>query len=87
MKRVKLFGFEECPYCKEMKSLLDDANIEYTYIDVDLIENAEIVEKVIDNNNIDSVPVIWIDDTLLVPEKSFQTIEEGFELIKTFLNK
>lgn len=87
MKEIKLFGFEGCPYCQEMKELLDKDNMVYTYIDIDLIENAEIVEKVIDNNNIDSVPVIWVGEVLLVPEQSFDTIEEGFELIKRFLNE
>jgi glutaredoxin len=87
MKEIKLFGFEGCPYCQEMKELLDNENIVYTYIDIDLIENVEIVENVIDNNDIDSVPVIWIGELLLVPEKSFDTIQEGFELIKRFLNE
>jgi glutaredoxin len=87
MKEIKLFGFEGCPYCQEMKELLDNENITYTYIDIDLIENAEIVENVIDNNGIDSVPVIWVGEVLLVPEKSFDTIQEGFELIKRFLNE
>lgn len=87
MKEIKLFGFEGCPYCQEMKELLENENIAYTYIDIDLIENAEIVENVIDNNDIDSVPVIWVGEVLLVPEKSFDTIQEGFELTKRFLNE
>jgi len=87
MKKIKLFGFEGCPYCEEMKGLLDGENIQYTYIDVNLIENAEIVERVIDDNDIDSVPVVLVGEVLLVPEKSFDTVQEGFELTKRFLNE
>ena len=36
---VKLYGFDDCPYCQELKGLYDTNNIDYTYVDVMAEEN------------------------------------------------
>ena len=45
MKRVRLYGYDECPYCQELKKLYENSNIEFTYIDIQDTKNKEEVEK------------------------------------------
>jgi len=87
MKDIKIFGFEGCPYCKEMQDLLNGENIPFRYIDIDDEKNESLVDEILTKNNLDSVPVVVIGNTILAPDDSFDTIKEGFELIKRFLGK
>ena len=45
---VKLYGFEDCPYCQELKGLFDTNGIEYTYVDVMADENEKEIEKILE---------------------------------------
>lgn len=85
MKDIKLFGFEGCPYCKKMQDLLNGENIPFNYIDIDDEKNESLVDEILTKNDIDSVPVVVVGNTILAPDSSFDTIEEGFQLIKRFL--
>ena len=86
MKRnVRVFGIEGCSYCEEIKTKLSEGNIEYKYIDIDLEENQEEVNQVFNIAQTDRVPVILVGGTILVPEKSFDTIDEAYETIKRFI--
>lgn len=40
-KRVRLYGLSTCPTCKRVKKLLDDLNIKYELIEVDLLDSGE----------------------------------------------
>ena len=39
MNNVRLYGFEECPYCQELKEFYENDNINFTYVDINLDEN------------------------------------------------
>jgi glutaredoxin len=84
-KEIKIFGFEECPYCKELKKMFDDSDLRYVYVDIENDENKEETEKIFKAAENELVPIVLIGNTLLVPEKSFKTIEECFGLCKRFL--
>ena len=84
-RKVRVFGIEGCSYCEEIKTKLNEANIEYRYIDIDLEENKIESDEIFEVAQTDRVPVIVVNRTILVPEKSFDTIDEAYETIKRFI--
>lgn len=82
---IRIFGIEGCSYCEEIKTKLNEGNIEYRYIDIDLEENKVEADKVFEVAQTDRVPVIVVNRTILAPEKSFETIDEAYETIKRFI--
>jgi glutaredoxin len=87
MNRVRLYGFEACPYCQELKEKFDSDNLDYIYVDIDLKENEAETKKVMEIAKTDSVPIILVNKVLLSPEVSFNSIEEAFDLTKKFLSE
>lgn len=87
MNRVRLYGFEACPYCQELKEKFDSDNLDYIYVDIDLKENEAETKKVMEIAKTDSVPIILVNKVLLSPEVSFNSIEEAFTLTKKFLSE
>ena len=71
MNNVRLYGFEECPYCQELKEFYENDNINFTYVDINLDE---------------MVPIVLVNKTILSPDNSFKSIKEALELTKKFLN-
>jgi glutaredoxin-like protein NrdH len=62
---IKLFALSTCPWCKKTKALLDSLGVEYSFVDVDLLNGADrdeataIVKKW---NPSQSFPVIVFND-------------------------
>ena len=83
---IKLYGFDDCPYCQELKNMYDENGIKYTYVDVTLDENEREINKVFELTRDESVPVVLVNKTLLAPDSSFKTIGEAYELTLKFLN-
>ena len=83
---VKLYGFDDCPYCKELRGMYDENNIKYTYVDVTLDENEKESDKIFELTGDDSVPIVLVNKTLLAPESSFKSIKEAYELTLKFLD-
>ena len=86
MKKVRLYGFEECPYCQELKEIYEKDNIDFDYIDINLDENKEEIKRIMEIGKTDSVPIVLVNKTILSPEVSFKSIKEAHELTKKFLN-
>ena len=82
---IRVFGIEGCSYCEEIKTKLSEGNIEYRYIDINLEENKGEADEIFEVAQTDRVPVIVVNRTILVPEKSFETIDEAYETIKRFI--
>lgn len=40
-KKVRLYGLSTCPTCKKVKQFLDNHNIRYEHIEVDLLDSGE----------------------------------------------
>ena len=83
---IKLYGFDDCPYCQELKNMYDENGIKYTYVDVTLDENEREINKVFELTRDESVPVVLVNKILLAPDSSFKTIGEAYELTLKFLN-
>lgn len=86
MKKVRLYGFEECPYCQELKEFYENNNIDFIYVDIELDENKEETKKIMEIGKSESVPIILVNKTILSPQISFKSIKEALELTKKFLN-
>ena len=83
---IRVFGIEGCSYCEEIKTKLSEGNVKYQYIDINLPENEKETNEVFEVAQTDRVPVIVVNRTILVPEKSFDTIDEAYETIKRFID-
>lgn len=84
--KVRVLGIDGCPYCEEIKQKLTEGNIEHRYIDIDLPENEQEATEVLNYAQSDRVPIIVVNSTILVPEKSFDTIDEAYDIIKRFID-
>jgi glutaredoxin len=87
MSNVRLYGFKDCPYCKDIRTKFDDGDIDYVYVDIELDKNVKEVEKIMELGKTESVPIVLVNKTLLSPEISFKSIDEAFDLTKKFLSQ
>jgi glutaredoxin len=84
---VRVYTMEGCPYCDKLKGLLKDNDIEFKEIDINDKKYKLEFNKIMEISGADSVPIVIVKKKILIPEKSFMTIEEGFEIIKKLLNE
>jgi glutaredoxin len=84
---VRVYTMEGCPYCDKLKGLLKDDDIEFKEIDINDKRYKLEFNKIMEISGADSVPIVIVKKKILIPEKSFMTIEEGFEIIKKLLNE
>ena len=82
---VKLYTIENCPYCIELKKLLTKEGIEFTEIDVDKDENQDEFNRIYEIAKCNDVPMVIVNNQLLVPHVSFNSLNECFTLTKQFL--
>jgi hypothetical protein len=66
---------------------LTTENIAFTDIDVSLTENDDEYNQLCKITKSDEVPVVMVGKQILVPNVSFNTIAEGFELAKKLLSE
>lgn len=85
MNRIRVYGFDGCPFCKQLMEIFDKDNIDYVYVDIDLDENQEETNKIMKIGKTDSVPIVLVNNTLLSPDVSFTSITEAHKLTKKFL--
>ena len=64
MKKVKVFSTKSCPYCLVLKQFLNDNKIEFEALDV--AENEEARKEMIEKTGQMGVPVIEIDNEMVV---------------------
>lgn len=64
MKNVSIYTTPTCMYCKAAKAFFKENNVEYTEYDVST--NAEKREEMIEKSGQMGVPVIFVDDQMLV---------------------
>jgi glutaredoxin len=83
---LKVYTMENCPYCKELKGLLDEEGLSYEEVDIHAEENKEESDTVFKITKVDSVPIVRVGNQLLAPEVSFFSIKEAFDLTKKFYN-
>ena len=82
---VRIYSIQECPYCTELKEILSAEGIDFTDVNVNLPENEEEYNKIHEITQSEEVPIVRVNNQLLVPNISFQSIREAVELTKRFL--
>jgi len=63
MAKVEIYTKENCPYCRLAKSLLDNKQLAYEEIRVDL--DAQKLTEMVSRSNRRTVPEIFINDQLV----------------------
>jgi glutaredoxin-like protein NrdH len=79
--KVVLYALSTCGWCKKTRSLLEDLDVEYDYIYVDLLEGderSEIVEQVKKWNSQLSFPTLVIDKEKTIVGFDEEGIKEAF---------
>ncbi len=67
-KRVRLYALSTCPECKRLKKYLDENNIKYELIEVDLLDSGEqwVTSKELKKYNpAASYPTLVIEEVVL----------------------
>jgi len=67
--RIKVYALSTCPYCKRTKKFLDDNNVEYECVDVDLLPDAElnpVLDEIEKLTGRQSFPVVLVDSEVIV---------------------
>jgi glutaredoxin len=91
-KIAVLFTMKGCPYCVELKEMLEKEQIPFVNRDIHEHEDEyELFVEVTGNEYIPSFMLIESPETepvteLFAPDRDFQDINEGFEIIKSFIN-
>ncbi len=66
---VMLYGLSTCPYCRMTRKYLEDNDVEFDVLEVDLLEGderADAITKVKELSNGTSFPVVVVDDEVIV---------------------
>lgn len=87
MENIKIYGIESCSYCNEIKTMLTKNNINFDYVDVNLVENEVEYNQLHKLTKSDDVPIIKINKKILVPNISFKSINECYTIITYLINE
>ena len=89
-KKIHVYSTKDCPYCTDLKQMLDNHNLPYEVTDVD--EEEKEWEEICKTLSIEFVPtVIIVDETLdtaklLTPDIHFDEVQECFDQILEEVN-
>lgn len=92
-KVAVLFTMKGCPFCVELKEMLEKEDI--FFVDRDIHEHEEEYDLFVELTGNDFVPAFMLIESpesnepiteLFAPDRDFDDINEGFEIIKNFLN-
>lgn len=91
-KAVVLFTMKSCPFCVELKEMLDKSNIQFVDRDIDDYEEEyNMFVNITENDYVPAFMLIENPETeeplteLFAPDRDFDDINEGFEIIKSFI--
>ncbi len=88
-----VFTMKGCPYCVELKEMLDDSNIDYVNRDIDeYSEEYDMFSEVVGNEYVPALMLIENPENdpkshLYAPERDFNELEEAVKIIKEFYEK
>ena len=84
---MKIYSSKNCGYCNDLKEKLDKLEIKYVNVDTDAEHNKFEWDLIVKLAGEDVVPMISIKPKLLVPKRSFNTIDQAVELIQSLIEK
>jgi len=67
-KKVRLYSLSTCPTCKRVRKFLDENNIQYDFIEVDMLDSGEqwlMSKEVKKYNQADTYPTLVIEEVIL----------------------
>jgi len=93
MKVTVLYTMKGCPFCTMIKEELEKNNIPFLERDIyDYHEEYEEFTKVTENEYVPALMLLTLDDKdnasdvhLLAPDRDFQDIYEGVEIVKRYV--
>lgn len=80
--KIKIFTLSTCSHCKAAKKFLNDHNVDYDFIDVDLLKGEyrqEVIDEVREYNPNLSFPTIIIEERVIVGFRE-EEIKEALNL-------
>ena len=81
--KVVVYALSTCVWCKMTKQFLQDNEIEYEYVDVDLCEEKEkeqVRKHIVDKGGSLSYPTIIVDDNTLITGFRKDRLKESLKL-------
>jgi len=90
-KIAVLFTMKGCPYCVELKEMLEKEEVPYVDRDIHKYEDEyDLFVEVTGNEYVPAFILIESPENdpiteLFAPDRDFQDINEGFEIIKNFV--
>lgn len=93
-KIAVVFSMKSCPHCQDFKKLLDDAEIDY--LDRDIYEHEEEYEMFVEATGNEYVPAFMLIENpesekpitgLYAPDRDFEDIQQGLNIIKEFYER
>ena len=93
-KIAVVFTMKGCPHCIVLKEMLENANI--AYVDRDIDEYEEEYDMFVEVTGNDFVPAFMLIENpkdekpiteLYAPDRDFEDIEEGLNIIKEFYER
>ncbi|HDP23898.1 MAG TPA: glutaredoxin family protein [Deltaproteobacteria bacterium] len=82
-KPVKIYTLSTCSHCKATKELLNDYNVAYDYVDVDLLDTPEksrVLEEVAQFNPRRTFPTTIINGAIIIVGYREDEIKEALDL-------
>ena len=93
-KVAVLFTMKGCPFCVELKEMLEKENI--FFVDRDIHEHEEEYDLFVEVTGNDFVPAFMLIENpksekpntgLFAPDRDFEDIEQGLEIIREFYER
>jgi len=81
--KVFMYALSTCAWCKMTKRFLKDNNVEFEYVDVDLVvgkDKEKVKQEILDKGGSLSYPTIVVDDNILINGFRKDKIKEALEL-------
>ncbi len=94
MKLAIVYTMKGCPFCVELKEMLEKEDI--FYVDRDIHEHEEEYDMFVNITGNDFVPAFMLIESpesdeplteLFAPDRDFDDINEGFKIIKNFITE
>ena len=91
---IVIYTMKTCPHCVDFKEQLDEANIDY--VDRDIYEYEEEYDLFVNATGNDYVPAFMLIEDfesekqitgLYAPDRDFEDIEQGLNIIKEFYER
>ena len=82
---IQIYTSKQCEFCTELKEKLTANELKYIEIDVDDDKNKKHVESMFKKAGEPVIPIIVIPPHILVPKRSFITIDNAIDLIQKMI--